>query len=480
MLQLMWITSALGDHALDCTAMDAKQSLTNLWHDLRLPAEALEHISLTGADPALPSSFHVGQMAQVSIGATALAAAELHRRRTGKAQNITVDARSAAIEFRSERYLRVNGGEAPELWDKIAGAYRCGDGNWVRIHTNFPHHRDGVLKLLQCEHSREAVAKAFENWTADKFEDAAAQAGMVVAKARTFAEWDAHPQGAAVRTIPLITLEKIGDAPKLSIAAGSRPLENLRVLEMTRVLAGPICGRTLAAHGADVLRVISPNLPTIDVADIDSGRGKRSAHVDLATDTGRNDFRALLGGADIFLQSYRPGAVAGRGFGPQDAASIHPGIVCVSLSAYGHAGPWSGRRGFDSLVQTATGLNFAEAQAAGKTGLQPLPCQALDHASGYLMALGAIAALLRRIDEGGSWHVRVALARTGLWLREMGHAAEGFAAPDIDLAQASDRLATYPSGFGTLTAVRHAAEMPETPAQWTLPSVPFGTDPPRW
>jgi crotonobetainyl-CoA:carnitine CoA-transferase CaiB-like acyl-CoA transferase len=460
--------------------MDAKQSLTTLWQDLGLPAEALDRMKLTGADPALPSSFHVGQMAQVSIGAAALAAAELHRRRSGKAQEIAVDARNAAIEFRSERYLRVNGGEAPELWDKIAGAYRCGDGNWVRIHTNFTHHRDGVLKLLQCEHSREAVAKAFENWSAEKFEDAAAQAGMVVAKARTFTEWDAHPQGQAVRAIPLITLEKIGDAPKLSISNGSRPLENLRVLEMTRVLAGPVCGRTLAAHGADVLRVISPNLPTIDVADIDTGRGKRSGHVDLATSEGRNDFRALLEGADVFVQSYRPGAVAARGFGPQDAAAIRPGIVCVSLSAYGHAGPWSGRRDFDSLVQTATGLNFAEAEAKGITGLQPLPCQALDHASGYLMALGAIAALIRRLDEGGSWHVRVALARTGLWLRDMSRVANGFAAPDIDFAQAADRLATYPSGFGTLQAVRHAAEMSETQAQWTLPSVPFGTHPPRW
>jgi len=460
--------------------MDAKQSLTNLWRGLNLSDEALERIALTGADPALPSSFHVGQMAQVSIGAAALAAAELHRRRGGPTQRVTVDARNAAIEFRSERYLRVNGGEAPELWDKIAGAYRCGDGNWVRIHTNFPHHRDGVLKLLQCEHDREAVAKAFESWTAEKFEDAAAAAGMVVAKARTFAEWDAHLQGAAVRTLPLVTLEKIGDAPKLTIPTGSRPLENIRVLEMTRVLAGPVCGRTLAAHGAYVLRVISPNLPTIDVADIDTGRGKRSAHVDLATDAGRSDFRALLQGTDIFVQSYRPGAVAARGFGPPEAATIRPGIVCVSLSAYGHAGPWSGRRGFDSLVQTATGLNFAEAEAAGKTGLQPLPCQALDHASGYLMALGAIAALIRRIDEGGSWHVRVALARTGLWLREMGRVPNGFAAPDIDFAQAADRLATTPSGFGTLAAVRHAAEMSETPAQWPRPSVPFGTDPPRW
>jgi crotonobetainyl-CoA:carnitine CoA-transferase CaiB-like acyl-CoA transferase len=264
------------------------------------------------------------------------------------------------------------------------------------------------------------------------------------------------------------------------VQPGSRPLDNVHVLEMTRVLAGPICGRTLAAHGADVLRVISPNLPTIEEADIDTGRGKRSAHVDLATNHGMSDFQALLAGADIFLQSYRPGAVAGRGFGPSDAAAIRPGIVCISLSAYGQAGPWAQRRGFDSLVQTATGLNYAEAEAKGIAGLQALPCQAIDHASGYLMALGAIAALLRRIDEGGSWHVRVSLARTGQWLRQMGRVAGGFEAPDIDFAQAADRLGTFPSGYGTLQAVNHAAALSETPALWARPSVPFGTDPPRW
>jgi crotonobetainyl-CoA:carnitine CoA-transferase CaiB-like acyl-CoA transferase len=323
------------------------------------------------------------------------------------------------------------------------------------------------------------VARALGNWTAEKFEAAAAEAGLVVAKARSFAEWDAHPQGQAVQTLPLISLERIGEAPKLSMPPGRRPLENVRVLEMTRVLAGPICGRVLAAHGADVLRVISPNLPTIEVADIDTGRGKRSAHVDLATDGGTNDLRALLAGADIFLQSYRPGAVARRGFGPSDAAAIRPGIVCLSLSAYGQAGPWAGRRGFDSLVQTATGLNVAEAEAAGETGLRPLPCQAIDHASGYLMALGAMAALLRRIDEGGSWHVRVSLARTGLWLRQMGRVASGFDAPDIKFTQIADRLTSQPSGYGTLQAVSHAAVLSQTPAQWARPSVPFGTQPRR-
>jgi crotonobetainyl-CoA:carnitine CoA-transferase CaiB-like acyl-CoA transferase len=159
---------------------------------------------------------------------------------------------------------------------------------------------------------------------------------------------------------------------------------------------------------------------------------------------------------------------------------MRPGIIYVSLSAYGNAGPWADRRGFDSLVQTATGMNVAEAEAAGETGLRPLPSQALDHAAGYLMALGALVALLRRAEQGGSWHVQVSLARTGLWLRSLGRVADGFSCPEMKFADIKDRLEAAPSGYGELSAVRHAAELSATPARWTRPSTPFGTHPPRW
>jgi crotonobetainyl-CoA:carnitine CoA-transferase CaiB-like acyl-CoA transferase len=460
--------------------MDALQTLATLWRDLGLPAGALDHVSLTGRDPALPSSFHVGGIAQISIAAAALAAAELYRRRTGRIQRVTVDCRNAALEFRSERYCRVNGAEPHEEWDKIAGAYRCGDGGWVRLHTNFPHHRDGVLKLLNCTYERKTVGEALQGWTAEKFEDAAAAAGLVVAKARNFAEWDAHPHGQAVPALPLISIERIGDGPKLELQRGHRSLEGIRIMELTRVLAGPICGRALAAHGSESLRLISPRLPTIETADIDTGRGKRAAHVDLATEQGLADFRALLSGCDVFVQSYRPGALARRGFGPAELAALRPGIVCVSLSAYGHAGPWAERRGFDSLVQTTTGLNFAEAEAAGETNPRPLPCQAIDHASGYLMALGAIAALIRRSEQGGSWLVRVSLARTQWWFRQMGRVADGFACDDPKLEDIGDRIETTASGYGSLAAVRHSAELSETPACWDRPSSPYGTHAARW
>lgn len=458
-----------------------QDALADLWGETGLDAAALHHITLTGDDPALPSSFRVGTAAQASIGAAALAAAEIWRARTGQRQEVTVPMRAAAVEFRSERYLRVNGNPAPEPWDKIAGTYQCGDGRWVRIHTNFPHHRDGILKLLGCAYEREAVQAALSTWGAETFETAAAEAGLVVACMRSFAEWDAHPQGRAVAALPVLTISRIGDAdPTPFLSLPQRPLDGLRTLDLTRVIAGPVCGRTLAAHGADVLMVTAPHLPSIPTLIIDTGRGKRSTSIDLRGAEGKQTLAQLLAQSDVIVQSYRPGALAGYQFGPDDAAHIRPGIVYVSLSAYSHAGPWANRRGFDSLVQTASGFNDAEAQAAGETNPKALPCQALDHASGYLMALGAMAALLRRAREGGSWHVSVSLAQTAHWLRGLGRLSNGFLCNDPTFDDVADLLEETPSGFGQLQAVRHAASLSQTPPRWSLPSVPLGTDPPVW
>jgi crotonobetainyl-CoA:carnitine CoA-transferase CaiB-like acyl-CoA transferase len=455
-------------------------ALTSLWRDAGHSDDALAAIALTGKEPVLPSSFSVGTAAQASIAASALAAAELWRHRAGRRQQVRVDMRNAAIEFRSERYLRIDGKSVPELWDRIAGTYRCRDGRWVRIHTNFPHHRDGALALLGCAYDRSAVQRALAIWDAETFEAAAAEAGLAVAAMRSFAEWDAHPQGRALARLPALSIERIGDAPAAALPPADRPLSGIRVLDLTRVIAGPVCGRCLAAHGAEVLLVTAAHLPSMPPLVIDSGRGKLSAEIDLRDASGRETLGELLGAADVFVQGYRPGAIGKLGFSPEDAARIRPGIVYVSLSAYGHAGPWAERRGFDSLVQTASGFNVAEAEDAGVDGPKPLPAQVLDHASGYFMAFGAMTALGRRAREGGSWHVRVSLAQTGLWLRSLGRVEGGLACADPSFEDVRHRLEESESGFGRLTAVRHASELAETPAQWTRPSVPLGTHEAAW
>jgi crotonobetainyl-CoA:carnitine CoA-transferase CaiB-like acyl-CoA transferase len=460
---------------------NAREALMEVWRLAELPDEPLEMVELTGEEPTLPSSFRVGALAQASIAAAASAANAIWRLRVGRLQRVSVDMRHAAVEFRSERYLRVNGQPAPEVWDKIAGAYQCGDGRRVRIHTNFPHHRDGMLRLLGCDYDRAAVAAALQGWSAEALERAAAEAGLVAVMMRSFAEWDAHPQGRAVAAMPILTITRIGDAPPQPFPGdAARPLSGVRALDLTRIIAGPVCGRTLAAHGADTLAISAAHLSSVAPLVIDTGRGKRAAFVDLRVAEDRETLRRLISSADVFVQSYRPGALAGLGFGPEEVAALCPGLVYVSLSAYGHAGPWANRRGFDSLVQAATGFNDAEAQAAGASEPKALPCQALDHASGYLMAFGAMAALARRATEGGSWHVQVSLAQTGAWLRSLGRVKDGFACPDPAFDDVTDLIEEAPSGFGLLLTVRHAARMSETPPRWALPSMPLGTHSPAW
>ena len=454
-------------------------ALESLWRAAGLPAAALVHATLTGNEPALPSSFAVGTAAQASFAAAALAAAEIGHARNGVRQQIAVDMRSAALECCG--HFTVDG-VAPKVWDKLAGLYGCGKGG-VRLHTNFAHHRDGVLRLLGLtigeQTERAAVAEALLRWDAFEFEQAATDAGLVVAAVRSVEAWDAHPQRAALAAQALVAIERIGDAPPLplpALAVAERPLTGLRVLELTRILSGPFCGRSLAAYGADVLLVNSPNLPNID-AIIDTSRGKRSALADLRTDIGRDALRGVLRDAHVFVQGCRPGSLAALGFAPDAVAALRPGIVMVSLSAYGEHGPWANKRGFDSLVQTATGFNLAEAEAAGSAQPRALPMQILDMASGALMAFGAQAALLRQQTEGGSWHVRVSLARTAQWLRDLGRVANGFDAP----AAAFDSvMEDSHSGWGRLSAIRPTAQFSHTPAGYALPSMPPGTHALAW
>jgi crotonobetainyl-CoA:carnitine CoA-transferase CaiB-like acyl-CoA transferase len=460
--------------------VETHAALAQLWQAASQSTEALSRIQLTGAEPVLPSSFAVGTAAQASIAASALAAAELWHLRCGRHQLVTVDMRHAAMEFRSERYFRVDGQSPSDPWDKIAGIYRCGDGRWVRLHTNFPHHRDGVLALLACDYDRAAVQQALLDWRAEEFEETAARAGLVVAAMRSFEEWDHHPQGVAVAALPVFSIERIGDAPPRPLLAAPRPLDRVRVLDLTRIIAGPVCGRTLAAHGADVLLVTAPHLPAIEPLVIDTGRGKLSCRIDLRDAAGQSTMRALLRDTDVFIQGYRPGALQSLGFGQEQVAQLRPGIVYVSLSAYSHVGPWADRRGFDSLVQTASGFNEGEAQVAGTHQPKPLPAQALDHASGHLMALGAITALARRSTEGGSWHVRVSLAQTGIWLRQLGRIEHGLSCDETSLDDVRDLLEDHDSGFGRLTAIRHAAQLSETPARWARPSMPLGAHCAAW
>jgi crotonobetainyl-CoA:carnitine CoA-transferase CaiB-like acyl-CoA transferase len=456
------------------------QILADLWAGAGGDASALDAVTLSGEEPQLPSSFRVAAAAQVSIAAAGLAAANIWQLRSGQSQGLAVDMRHAVVECRSERYLRVDGKPPPPAWDAIAGVYKTGDGRFVRLHTNFPHHRDAVCKVLNCAAERDQVQAALMQWDGEAFETAAYAGGCVVALMRSHQQWSILPQAQAIAKLPLIEIEKIGEADPRPWPVGDRPLEGLRMLDLSRVVAGPIAGRALAAHGADVMLVSGPDLPAIPWLTIDTGRGKLSSFVDLKSGQGREVFRGLLAQADIFSQGYRPHSLAALGFSAEDAARISPGIVCASLSAYGRAGPWAERRGFDSLVQCATGFNHAEGVAAGIEGPKELPAQMLDHATGYLLAFGTMMARARQAGEGGSWHVQVSLARTGRWLWELGRVADGFAQEDLKSGAIIPFVEEAASGFGPLQAVRHAAQMSRTAASWSRPAMPLGSHPPQW
>jgi CoA-transferase family III len=467
--------------------MNPNHSLEQIWRESKMPVDALNQLTLTGADPVLASSFAIGQAAQCSVASAALAAVQIGACRGALLRKVSVDMTHAALECNGHFSLD---GTVSQLWDPLSGLYRCrndreGKAQWIRLHTNFAHHRDGILRLLGLpldqSTNRQLVAQATANWEAEQLEKQASAAGLVVAAARSFEQWDAHPHANFVSSLPLISIEKIADANPLTwpqLAPQSPPLAGLKMLDLTRILAGPVCGRTLANYGADVMLINSPQLPNI-ASIADTSRGKRSAHLNLKQVEGRAGLNQLLRDAHIFVQGYRPGALASVGFDPVSVAKQRPGIIYVSLSAYGENGPWANKRGFDSLVQTATGFNIAEAHAAGEVSPKAMPVQILDYATGFLMAFGAQAALYRQQTEGGSWHVQVSLARTGCWLRTLGRIENGLSAKPnaIDaMLESSD------SGFGRLVAMRHSAKIEglEFAANGLKPSMPPGSHPPVW
>ncbi|MBE0622850.1 MAG: CoA transferase [Burkholderiales bacterium] len=445
-----------------------------------LPAPAPGRLEIHGADPVLATPYKVGTAGAAALAAVGLAAAELWRLRGGREQNVSVDLRAATASLRSARYLLIDGKPPPGIWDPLSGYYPVRDGRWVSIHCNFQNHRDAMLAVLGTDADKGAAEAATAGWDGLDLEDAIHAAGGCAGLARSADDWARHPQSAAVATQPLLEILRIGDAPPQPLPAATRPLAGVRVLDLTRVLAGPTCARTLAEHGADVLKINGPHLPDSGAAEIDTGLGKLAAHIDLRTSAGVETLRGLAAEADVFSQSYRPGSLAQRGFSPEALAQLRPGIVCVSLSAWGESGPWRARRGFDSIVQTVSGMAHASGDGA-KPRL--LPVSAIDYVSGYLMALGAMVALARRAREGGSWAVRVSLARTGQWIVDRGR----FDAPALTGVPAelpADEIARITmetdAPQGRIRHLKPVVQLSETPAYWARPPVPLGHDPAAW
>ena len=333
-----------------------------------------------------------------------------------------------------------------------------------------------IRNLADAEQARRATA-TFDGFA---LEEELHAAGGGAAMVRSEEEWAAHPQSAAVAAQPLVEIRRIGEGPREPAGNGERPLGGVRVLDLTCVLAGPTCARTLADHGAEVLRIGSSHFEDSAVSQIDAAIGKRYAEVDLRSREGADTLRALAAEADVFSQGYRPGSLAARGFSPEDLAKARPGIVYVELSAWGDAGPWSARRGFDTMIQAASGM--CEVQGTRENPVV-IPAASIDYVTGYLMALGTIVALRRRALEGGSWHVRTSLARSGRWISERGlvdSAQLSRATGEPREGEIAALSAEIDSPLGRISYLKSPLALSETMPYISLPPVPLGYHPPQW
>lgn len=457
------------------------------------PAPAADEVTITGADPVLATRFRIGETCAAVLGGIGVAVNDVWELRTGRRQKVSVDVRQAAAALKSSVVMQrpdaqgvfrdvVNTDHAAMI--AMTQPWPTRDGRFVLPHFGLPNLRDRMLKLLQCEPTPQAVAAAVLKWDALDLEAAIDEHRVCGGMVRTNAEWLASPHGQVLAGKPIVELIKIADSapeplPKWVAKESSplRPLSGVRVLDLTRILAGPICARTLAEHGAEVLMVTAERLPQIPEHVIDTSHGKRSCFLDLNEAQDVSRLKALVRDADVFSQGYRPGMIDRLGFGPQELAALRPGIICTSISCYGADGPFSHRAGWEQVAQTMTGICHDN----NPQRPQLLPAAACDYTTGYLAAYGVMLALARRATEGGSWHVRVSLCQSGMFIYRQGQVTQAVAGLDLSAAELDAmRLQGAPEHLGPLRYLGPILRMSETSPHWTRPTPKLGADAPQW
>jgi hypothetical protein len=436
-----------------------------LWKALGGAAGAPGNISFEGRSEGVPSTFHVGTLASATIGVAALAVAELMSvRRSEPLKPVRVDRRLAGAVFRCERLFVPQGWKVRDAWDPIAGDYRAKNG-WIRLHTNYVHHRAAAARVLGVPEERNAVAEAVAKRDAHELESAIVAAGGAAAAMRTIEAWQAHPQGRALADEPLVAWH--GSLENRAIAGkDDAPLAGIRVLDLTRVIAGPVGTRFLAGYGAQVLRIDPPGFEEHTNLLPEGTLGKRCAALDLKSADGKRTFLSLVRDAQVLVHGYRPGAMEALGLDEESLRKANAALVIIRHDAYGWSGPWAGRRGFDSLVQMSTGIAHP-----GHDGTPtPLPAQALDHGTGHL-----IAAVACRAISSDRASARLSLARTAKLLVDLGRTD-----PRREEAMNKDELLQKDeTGWGPILRVRHAERIEGCTPRWT-PAGPIGRHEARW
>eukprot|EP00012_Vannella_robusta_P014289 CAMPEP_0206210422 /NCGR_PEP_ID=MMETSP0166-20121206/17525_1 /ASSEMBLY_ACC=CAM_ASM_000260 /TAXON_ID=95228 /ORGANISM="Vannella robusta, Strain DIVA3 518/3/11/1/6" /LENGTH=456 /DNA_ID=CAMNT_0053632067 /DNA_START=618 /DNA_END=1985 /DNA_ORIENTATION=+ len=406
--------------------------------------------------------------AGAALGAVGTVAADfdLFRFKKDSGIHFDVDLKHCAASLNSHKYSRANGKAHGKLWDEFSGFYRCSDSRWIQLHCNYPHHRRNVLDALGLPESasrKDVESEIYQN-TAEHWENELTSKDCCVSFVRTVCEWRKHPQFIAISALPLLDITKIGESPaELGATSDTAfPLSGIKVLDLSRVLAGPVGCKLMAQLGADVLKIVAEHLPYVHSLVPDTNIGKRSTFIDIRTPAGKSKLLELVKQSDVFFQAYRPGALAQKGFSPEELALIRPGIIYVSLSAYSHEGIWSFKRGFDSLVQSATGIVDTQSKYEGLEATDvPVhwPVSAQDYICGFLSAFATISALKRRAVDGGSYHVRISLSQTGHWISSLGRSPF---TPDKALEENDIRafLDTIQSEWGLLQYLKPVLQIP--------------------
>ncbi|MFC1921123.1 CoA transferase [Chloroflexota bacterium] len=440
-----------------------------------------DEVTITGQDPVLRTGFHIGEMAAGIHAARGVAISNLWELKTGRRQRVAIDVRPATATLSSIFTMKINGGGRVQQQGAQQITFRPGfkktrDDRWVYVYS---YNAEKVLKLLGCEENPESVNDAVASWDSQALEDAIAEEGLCGAMVRSGEEWAKHPQGIILHKLPVVEVIKIGDSPPEPLPSGDQPLSGIRVLDLTIILAGPTCARTLAEHGADVLKVGSPGRQDGFNFDMDTGHGKRTTLLDLNEDHDKEKLWSLISEADVFSQSFRYGALDKKGFSPEAVAKVRPGIIYTSVNCYGHEGSWRERRGWEPMAQTVSGLAYE--QGNGKPEMVPGAID--DYTTGYDAAFGTLVALERRAREGGSYLVRTSLTQSGMWLYRLGRVArekwQGLERnmPEEEIRSLSVETDTY---WGRLTHLAPVLKLSETQARWTLPPVTLGTHQAEW
>lgn len=441
----------------------------------------LERLQIDEWPPCLATPWPIAPMASAALAAVGLAVSHLAELRIGQKPRIHVDSRTAELAMASSSHLLLDGKPA-KFRDPFTGFYKAQDDEWVYLHGNFPHLRDGLRHMLGINSQSDSVADAVSSLPAAKIEQDAIARGLCAARVRNREQWLTTPHAADLRDQPLFRFTKQADTPPRlwPQTTSGRPLAGLRVLDLTRVIAGPMGGRTLAEHGASVMRMSGPGLPSITSLVIDTGFGKLSSMIDLNAAGGREALAQLVREGDVFIDGYRPGALSARGFDADALGRLNPFLVSLKLTAFAPGSAWQARRGYDSLVQATLGMT----EVTGPDGRPALlPCQPIDYLTGYLIAFAVMVALIRQAREGGQWHISLSLAATAEWMWRMRTALgdeTDIPASSPAAGDATKQSAQYQTGFGTVQALRPALLLDGAPAEWARPPVPLGTDPARW